>query len=881
MPQLPISAELSQVLEEARDIAEKVGQPLGSGHLLLAMFVLPNAAQTLLSERSITEDTILAVLRRGEAEDPGAMRELTEKAAQLGDTLASRDVNCMHVLLAMTRVRASLAWQLLTRSGGDLTRLRTSAMGYLTGAMPRRFTEPAPTDRPERAERGERPERAERPDLSTRLRAELSDMSGVGSIPARPLRPQERAPSAPVSAPRTQGRTPAPRVRVPPADLPPLPPLPPASFVVGPLPDVRGPLPAPAAPAAPKAPAPDTRPPYWLDPARFPLLTQLGKNMTEAAAQDRVDAVVGRDVELEHIIDILGKRRANNPCLVGEPGVGKSALVEGLAARLLEKPNLLPGVEDPVVVELDVGGLVAGTALRGAFSERMQGLKEELRKASGRIIVFMDEIHTLMGAGSAGEGPLDGANELKTALARGEFPCIGATTAAEYKKHIEKDPALARRFVAVHLKEPDTDESLRVLEGVSASYTAHHQVEYTPAALRAAVNLSDRFIHDRCLPGKALDVMDLAGSRARRQGRAKVEREDVARVIGELAGVPLDRLLDDDKVRFLRMEAFLSERVVGHREAMATVAAGIRRAYAGFAGRRPMGSFLFLGPTGVGKTEMVKALADFLFGAPDALIRLDMSEYAEAHAISRMLGSPPGYVGHDEGGQLTDAVRRRPYSIVLLDEIDKAHPEILLPLLQVLDEGRLTDARGRTVSFRNTVVIMTTNAGGRRMDGSERTVGFGASPAAVDDYAHQERQALEQARRMMPPELWGRIDEKILFRSLLRSEVAQVARQMLMESARRLTLERGIRFSADDSVVEWLMDHGGFDAQLGARPMRQAVQRHVEGLLASAVLAGRYKDGDEVRVVVENGALRATRGNGSIISGLESVSVLVGSRGAE
>lgn len=854
MPQVPISGELQRVLAEAQDISSRVGQPVATSHMLLAMFVVPNPARILLAERRISEDSILAAIRNGDAEAPHLAEDLQDKANQLAHSCDSGEVGCLHLLMGMTRLRGTLAFRLLTRSGEDLTRLRTLAMSLLTGGtLPRRYkprTPPADLPAPRAAGSVVDP----RPGAS----------GGTASSLLAP-----HASSGPrVATAEVDPAKARPRVVLP-ADLPPLPPLQPASFVVGPL--------ATPQPAGKKPPKAETRPGWWLDPVTFPLLNQLGKNLSQLAAQDKLDPVVGRAQELERIIDILGKRRANNPCLVGEPGVGKSALVEGLALRLHGQPHLLAGVDDPVVVELDMGALVAGTALRGAFSERMQGLKEELRKAAGRVVVFMDELHTLMGAGSSGEGPLDAANELKAALARGEFPCIGATTPAEFRKHIEKDPALARRFVAVNVSEPGAEESLRVLTGVAPSYTAHHQVEYSPAALRAAVQLADRCIMDRCLPGKALDVMDLAGSRARRQGKTIVDREDVARVVSELADVPLERLLEEDQARLTQMEAFLAQHVVGHGHAHTAVAQGIRRAYAGFSGRRPLGSFLFLGPTGVGKTETAKAVAGFLFGSDAALIRVDMGEYTEAHAVSRLLGSPPGYVGHDEGGQLTDAVRRRPHAVVLLDEVDKAHPEVLLPLLQVLDEGRLTDARGRTVSFRNCVLILTSNAGSRRMDGSERTLGF-AQPTAAghsSEDAGASREVLEAARRTMPAELWGRIDEKIVFAPLSRAEVAQVARLLLAESSRRLSGERGVKLAAGDDVVEWLMDHGGHDRALGVRPLRNAVARHVEALVANALLAAGAPEGGELAVVVQNGQLKVVDGRDTVP---EAVSVVPATR---
>jgi len=794
VPSLPTAVELSQVYEEARDIADRVQQTLSTAHVLLAMFTLPNHAQVLLADRKITEDSILAVIRRGDEDLPHAVRDLKEKTNTLGLTTGSRDVNCLHLLLAMTRMRGTAAYSLLTRSGEDLTELRTRAMGYLTGRMPRRYANFRTT---------------------SALRQEREPL----------------APAPPPPPPVMEKKV----VKVETQQLVE------KKVLVPPTPAVKKPV---------------VKDPGALDSGEFPLLTSLGRDLTLLARSGKVDAMVGRGPELDRMIDILGKRRANNPCLVGEPGVGKTALVEGLAHRLVHDDDNLTGFADVHIVELDTGSLVAGTALRGSFNERMQGLKEELRRSDGRVIVFIDEVHTLIGAGGSGDGGLDAGNELKAALARGEFPCIGATTAAEYKKHIEKDAALARRFVSVTIEEPDEDEALRILTGSAAGYEEHHDVKYDTSALHAAVQLSARFITDRCLPGKAVDVMDLAGSRARRSAKSVVQREDVARVVSELAAIPLDRLLNEDQVRFLHTEEFLQERIVGHRDVIRTVAESIRRSYAGFAGKRPMASFMFLGPTGVGKTEMVKTLADFLFGSAESMVRLDMSEYSEGHAVSRLFGAPPGYVGHDEGGQLTDAIRRRPFSIVLLDEVEKAHGDVLLTLLQVLDEGRMTDGKGRVINFRNTVIIMTSNLGSEAF-GSKGAMGFSRPTADAPNQASQH--LLEIARKSMPPELWGRIDEKIVFEPLQRADVEQIARALLKESSERLRRERNITFTASDAVVVHLMDNGGYHASLGARPMRQAVQRLVESAVADAILAGRVNNGDAVSVGVEQGAVRVSR----------------------
>jgi ATP-dependent Clp protease ATP-binding subunit ClpC len=460
-----------------------------------------------------------------------------------------------------------------------------------------------------------------------------------------------------------------------------------------------------------------------------------------------------------------------------------------------------------------------------------------------------------VGAGSTGEGPQDAANELKAALARGEFPCIGATTHDEYRRHFEKDPALERRFTPVLVREPTVADTVAILKGLAPRYEKHHGVRYHPDALEAAAALSSRHVTDRFLPDKAVAVLDLAGSRARRAKAREVGAADVARVVAKMAGVPESRLLASDRERLLGLEAALAARVVGHAEAIRRVAAVVRRNYAGFASRRPMGSFLFLGPTGVGKTELARALADALHASRDALVQLDMSECAEATGVARLVGAAPGYVGYGEGGQLTDAVRRRPASVVVLDEIEKAHRDVQMLLLQVLEEGRLTDGRGRQVDFANTVVILTSNLGSAESTRPGGALGFGAEGRAPP----RAERALEAARGAIPPELWNRLDDRIAFAPLSREEVARVAGLLLAQSSERLAGERRIRFDADESVVAFLLEQGGFDPALGARPMRGAVQRLVEAPLAERILAGEFGPGDAVRLAVEDGSLRFSR----------------------
>ncbi|HYV46895.1 MAG TPA: ATP-dependent Clp protease ATP-binding subunit, partial [Myxococcaceae bacterium] len=542
--------------------------------------------------------------------------------------------------------------------------------------------------------------------------------------------------------------------------------------------------------------------------------------------------------------------------LVGEPGVGKTAVVEGVAQRLLEAKG---GLGEKVLVELDVAQLVAGTQLRGSFSERLNDLKEEVRKADGRVVVFIDEIHTLIGAGATGEGPQDAANELKAAMARGEFPCVGATTHDEYRKFIQQDAALERRFTPVVVNEPSVNETIGILDGVIGRYESHHGLTYSPQSLEACAALAARYVSDRFLPDKAISIADLAGSRCRREGRDRVEAADVAKIVAKLAGVPEERLLTTDSARLLQIEQDLRRRVVGHEGVAERIARVVRRNYAGFSSRRPMGSFLFLGPTGVGKTEMARVLAEVLFGSRDAVTRIDMSELSEAHASSKLVGAPAGYVGYGDGGQLTEPVRRRPSQVVLLDEIEKASREVQMLLLQVLEEGRLTDGKGRHIDFSNTVVVMTTNLGAEAFLPKARAVGFATLAPEVPGADRELEQACEVARKSLPAELWNRIDERLPFRPLRETDVARIAELLLRESSQRLSTERGIEYVAGEDVVGHLLRSGGYDPQLGARPMRQTVQRLVEAPLADRILKGEFASGDRVRVAVQAGNLSFCR----------------------
>jgi ATP-dependent Clp protease ATP-binding subunit ClpC len=596
--------------------------------------------------------------------------------------------------------------------------------------------------------------------------------------------------------------------------------------------------------------------PWWeLSDKEYPWLASLGRNLTALAAAGKIDPVIGREHEIDEIIDILGKRRTNNPCSLGEPGVGKTAVVEGSARKLLELAER--GLSDRVIVELDMATVVAGTQLRGSFSEKLNGIKEEVRRAGGRVVVFIDEIHTLIGAGSP-RGPPGRRQRAQERARPRRLPL-----------HRRHHP---RRVPQVHQPGPGAGAPLhagggarahrrrteQILAGIVARYEEHHRVRYEPQALKAAAALAAKYVSDRFLPDKAISIIDLAGSRARREGaevvdpgRSRASSRGWRACPGAAAPV---RHRPPAQV-----EAEIGAKVIGHLDPVSRVARVVRRNYAGFASRRPMGTFLFMGPTGVGKTELARVLADVLFGGRDALVRVDMSECSESHGVARLVGAPPA-TRLRRRRQLTEPVRRRPSSVVLLDEIEKAHRDVLMLLLQVLEEGRLTDGKGRHIDFSNTVVILTTNLGAEAFAKSGGPLGFGAASGVgggAGAGAAADERALSSVRKQLPLELWNRLDEKLVFRPLQKAEVSQVAALLLRDSSGRLASEKGIGYEAGAEVIEHLLAHGGFDAALGARPMRQAVQRLVEAPLADAILEKRFAPGDTVRIKVEGGRWRS------------------------
>ncbi len=639
-----------------------------------------------------------------------------------------------------------------------------------------------------------------------------------------------------------------------------------------------------------------------------PALDEFGRDLTQLAQEGQLDPVIGRADEIERVLQILSRRSKNNPVLIGESGVGKTAIVEGLAQRIIQSEvpdNLL----SRRVIALDLGSLVAGTKYRGQFEERLKVVMKEIVQA-GNIIIFIDELHTLVGAGAA-EGSIDASNMLKPALSRGEIQCIGATTLDEYRKHIEKDGALKRRFQPIHVQPPNLDETVRIIQGLRDRYEEHHGVEITEDAIVEAVKLSDRYITDRFLPDKAIDLIDETGSRAKLQtyalpselkameqelkkvsrekelsismqnfeeavrhreeeerlrklldeskrewkknqekNKPVISKEDVAYVVSKMTGIPLFKLEEEESNKLLRMEEFLHKRVIGQNEAISAVARAIRRSRAGLKEtRKPIGSFIFLGPTGVGKTELARTLAEFLFNSEDALIRVDMSEYQEKFTSSRLFGAPPGYVGYEEGGQLTEKVRRRPYSVVLFDEIEKAHPDVFNVLLQVLDDGVLTDSLGRKVDFKNTVVIMTSNIGTKMI---QKGVSLGFQSTEGEAARRKKEEVLGELRKSFSPEFLNRIDEIVIFHQLEKEQLYSILDILLRELNLRL-LDKGIEIEVDDEVKQWLIKEG-YEPLYGARPMRRAIQRAIGDPLSDELIRGRFKESRKVKVVLRDGA---------------------------
>ena len=809
-------SELALVKRIADELAQQQKERANSAHLLAAIAARPSPACDLLRERKLGVEELLRATRGIEEELDEPIKSCLQRAREIAGRMGDGDAAAVHLLVALVGEPRSSARRTLEGLNIDISRLRTQAVQVGLGLVGRR--RPAP----------EQPREAPLPAprrVSTAVKVPLyppprkSEQAG-GAPPSMPPAAEPRSPGVvvPVMARPVQRVTLTRALPQPP------------------------PLEKPVA----KEPEPWER--FELDPQKFPTLTTLGRNLTLAAARGELDPVVGRDAVIEQALDVLAKREGNNPCLVGIAGVGKTSIVRGLAQRIASAEDVL-SLDDRVIVQIPVSELVAGTGVRGALASRIGALRKEVLAARGRVVIFFDEIHQLF----VGEAAEEIASELKIAFSRGELPCIGATTPEDFQKALAADAGLARRFSLVEVEQPSREEAYLIVDALKPRLEAHHQVRYQTEALALGVGWSVRYLPGRALPDKAVSILDLAGARTRRRGKPEVTAESVAEVVAELADMPVDRLLEADGERMLRLEEILAERVVGHSDQIRRIARILRRNAAGLGSRRPIGTFLLLGPTGVGKTESAKAIAEVLFHCDTAMTRLDLSEFSEPHSIARLIGAPPGYVGHEAGGQLTEAVRRRPYQVILLDELEKAHPDVLTSFLAVFDEGRLTDGRGRTVDFTNTVILMTSNLGAEESGSSpRRRVGFGND---AQDRADLEQRVVAAARGALAPELYNRIDEVLVFAPLAREEVREIARRLLEGVSRAIAAQRGLRLDFGPEVVEFLLDHGGFDPTLGARPMKRTIARLVEAPLAEKILRGELSPKSVLLLSVEGDSL--------------------------
>jgi ATP-dependent Clp protease ATP-binding subunit ClpC len=793
------------LVARAQREAQRRAQSPSTAYLLLVMLQTGGPMGKLLSQLGVKESDLLSAIRVVDVEPTSALERAVERAYRLAKATGAAQVLPAHLLLAIARDSRSAGHRSLDVIGAGSRRVQEAVQSAL------------------------QPEDAHTAPTSTYIRP-------AASFPAQP----EVKPSRP-SARRAAEPAPLIELRIEKPEEEPV---------------LDAPIEAPVEALEDELIVPSSSP-FSLDAGKYPTLVKLGRNLTEMASLGRIDEVIGRDDEIERLLDVLARRRSNNPILVGPPGVGKTAIAEGLARRLAQGGEGVRGLEGTILIELSAGGLVSGTGVRGALSERMRRLQFEVKRANGKIVLFIDEVHTLF---IGGESPDDLAHELKASLARGELPCIGATTDVEYRKYVERDAALARRFSPIHVAEPTAEDAIEILRGIAPRYEVHHGIAYEPSAVESAVELSVRYMSEQTLPDKAIGLLDLAGARTRRRGGAVVDREAVAQVVAEKVRVPVERLLVTDSQKLLELEQHLAEHVVGHVDVMTRVSDALRKGAAGFHGQRPLATFLFLGPTGVGKTETARALNELFFmGCP--MTRVDMSELSESHAVAKLVGAPPGYIGHDTGGLLTEAIRHRPYQLVLLDEIEKAHMDVLQSLLPLLEDGRLTDGKGRTVDCTHTIVVMTSNLGAQQSSRSQTSIGFRGASAGSDEGFSA---ALAAARRALPPELWNRIDEPLFFGPLSRDEVGEIAHRMVAGVVQQLRERQGVELSVDASAIDSLVALGGYDADLGARPMRRAIGRMVEAPLAAAILGGDFERGDRILAVGDAQGVRFEPLEGSV-----------------
>ncbi len=825
----PEALELRKVAEE---LARRNGELPSTLHVLAAVTLRSGAAADLLLERGVTADRLMSVNPRVDV-NRDSIERVFARAGEVASLMNESAPTDVHVLVALLGEGNTTAKRALINGRVDIAHLRAAAMHVGLGWVGRRraaarHNTQSAQPQARTTEKSRIPPGVTIPLFSApRGPDQVKDLNSVAR--------DKRAQIVPLVPPRGKKQLDS---KAPDASM-------------------NGPASPSSNTAAIEAPRALQRRPrrllsedYGLDPQKFPTLTALGTNLCALAARGLLDPVVGREREIDRLLDVLAKRHGNNPVLVGAAGVGKTSVVRGLAQRIVSL-NGRSSPDERVVIEISIPELLAGTGVRGALAQRMVAIHQEVKRAHGRVVVFFDEIHQLF----VGDAADEICGEFKLALSRGELPCVGATTAEEYRRAIDCDAALARRFSVVEVEEPTEADALKVLESASSKLGSHHRVTYDSDALHSCVGWTVRYLPGRLLPDKAVSVLDLAGARVRRRSGHHVAREAVAEVIASLVGMPLERLMESDAERFLALEQLVAKKVVGHQTALRKIADILRRNAAGLGSRRPIGTFLLLGPTGVGKTETAKAVAEALFHSDTALTRLDMAEYSEPHAVARLIGAPPGYVGHDSGGQLTEAVRRRPYQVLLLDEIEKAHPDVLQSFLSVFDEGRMTDGRGRTVDFTNTVILMTSNLGSEHTSAKpKRRVGFGAEDN-VPTQKETESEVIASARARLSPELYNRIDEALVFEPLSREEVREVARRLLERTAIALQ-QRQIKLDLEDCSIDWLLDHGGYDVTLGARPMKRTLARFIEAPLAEHILSGTLTAGMTARFAVEDGELK-------------------------
>ena len=817
----------------AQEMAASRRESLTTAHMLAAIASQRSPAADLLLDRRLDVDTLQRLARASTEDIHDPIGQAVRRASAVAHSSGCREPNAVHLLIALLKERKSGAFRALSQSGIDMARLRAAATAVANGLIEPRRTVSRDARMPEARQ-------ATRTAPSTEAARPMRNKPSTGTIvPLFP--PKPRSSSPPVAAQTTPQNTASPAALERPSSPPPA------------VEQHAEPRRAPRAkPSVRKQVERSGQQSlkisnrmlerYELDAKAFPVLHALGTNLTLAAAQGELDPVVGREVAMEQALDVLAKRRANNPCLVGLPGVGKTAIARGLAARIVSDQDVR-SLDDRILIEIPVTQLLAGTAVRGSLAERITAICKEVRQAEGKVVLMIDDAPQLFQA-DGGEA----SSELKLALTNGVLPIVATCTTEDYRRFIDTDPALAKCFTVLEIEEPTPGEAIDMLQGVCASLEQHHGVSIEQQAIASCVAWSVRYLPGRALPEKALSVLDLAGARARRRGRDTVNPTGVAEVIAEMADLPVGRLLETDRDRMLALEQLLSDRVVGHTEALARIATILRRNAAGLRGSRPIGSFLLLGTTGVGKTETAKAVAAALFHSGEAMTRLDLSEFAEPHALARLIGAPPGYVGHESGGQLTEAVRRRPYQVLLLDEFEKAHRDVQQSFLQVLDEGRMTDGRGRTIDFTNTVIVMTSNLGSSEAREAAQTRSIGFSRGADQRSRAIKDAVLSAAKSALPPELYNRIDEILFFAELTRDDIREVANLQLASLSRRLQDARGIELIWSNQGIDALLEHGGYDPTLGARPVRRAIARWVEAPIAELVLREEARQGDAVHI---------------------------------